>query len=62
MKVKIKVPNGDIVRRKIRVEQLGNSQMNIVRYMNNDYLIGSGTEYLRGYEEETRFYRLGMKL
>ena len=59
MKVKIKVGN-EIIKRKVKQEQMGNFVMNIVRYKNHNYLIGDGDEYIRdGYNQ---IFTLGRRL
>ena len=59
MKVKIKV-DGKIITRSVKQEQFGNFVMNIVRYKNNNYLIGDGDEYIReGYNQT---FTLGRRL
>lgn len=58
-KIKIKLDNGKIIERKPRFKQFGNFQMMIVRYNNEDYLVGDGDEYLRGHKD---VYTLKKKL
>lgn len=48
MKVKILLPNGKIIKRKPTAESLGNFCILSVVFKNNRYVIGDGTEYLRG--------------
>lgn len=58
MIIKIQVDN-KIILRKVKHYRFGNFVMNVIRYKNNDYLIGDGDEYLRGYED---VYTLGKQL
>lgn len=51
MKAKVKLPDGTFVYRKVTIVPMGNFQMMYVRYMNKNYLIGDGDEYLRGTPE-----------
>lgn len=59
MKVKIKLPDGTYIERKPRAVAFGNFQMLIIRYKNEDYLVGDGDEYLHGIPE---YFTLGRKL
>lgn len=59
MKMQIRIDENTIVTRKIKFVPFGNFVFNIVRYKNDDYLIGEGDEYLRGYK---KIYELGKKL
>ena len=59
MRVQIKVDENTTVTRKVKFVPFGNFVMNIVRYKNDEYLIGEGDEYLRGYKET---YELGKRL
>lgn len=51
MDTSIKLDNGKIINRKVKVCYMGNFQMMSVRYKNKEYLIGDGDEYLRGIPE-----------
>lgn len=51
MKVKVKLPNGEVIERKPKGHMFGNFQMLTIRYKNKEYLINEGDEYLRGYPE-----------
>lgn len=59
MKIKIKLIDGTIIRRKAKIVSFGNFQQMIVRYNNDDYIVGDGDEYIRGGPD---FYTLGKKL
>ena len=50
MRIKIQMPDGKIIERTIKSSPLGNFSMNVVRIANEEYLLGSGDEYMRGYE------------
>jgi hypothetical protein len=56
--VKIMMPDGKIIKRKIKGVAFGNFQMNIVRIKNREYLLGEGDEYMRGYEKVYDFRKL----
>ena len=58
-KVKIQLSDGTIIKRSVKLVRLGNFVMNIIRYNNEEYLIGDGDEYLRGYD---KVFTLGKKL
>jgi hypothetical protein len=58
MKVNIKVDD-KVISRKLKQVQFGNFVMNIVRYKNDEYLVGDGDEYIRGYAQ---VFELGKKL
>lgn len=58
-KIKIELPNGEIIERVPNVEQVGNFQMIWVRYNNEKYIVNNGDEYLRGYPE---IFTLGRKI
>lgn len=58
-KIKIKLPNGNIIERVPNAEQVGNFQMLWIRYNNEKYLVGDGDEYLRGFPE---VFELGRKI
>lgn len=47
-KVKVKLPNGQIIERVPHAKQLGNWVNMFIRYRGEDYWIGDGDEYLRG--------------
>lgn len=59
MIAKIRLDNEIVIYRKIKFISFGNFVMLIIRYLNNEYLIGNGDEYLRGYPKE---FKLGKKL
>jgi hypothetical protein len=59
LKRKIQLPNGQIIKRVPKVIPFGNFQMLVIRYKNEEYLIGDGDEYLNG---EPSLYILGRKL
>jgi len=50
-KIKIRTPEGDIIKRKPKAHRVGNFVMMTIRYKNKEYVIGSGDEYLRGMPE-----------
>ncbi len=52
------MPNGKIIKRKIKGHVLGNFQFNLVRINNKEYWLGSGDEYMRGYENVYDFKKL----
>lgn len=58
-KIKVKLPNGDIIERVPKVERFGNFAQITIRYNNDRYLVGDGTEYLRGAPE---VFELGKKV
>jgi|AntRauTorckE6833_2_1112554.scaffolds.fasta_scaffold27847_4 hypothetical protein len=58
-KVKVMIPDGSIIERVPKVEQFGNFAQMTVRYNNDRYLIGDGTEYLRGVPD---VFLLGRKI
>jgi hypothetical protein len=49
---------GQIIKRKIKPERMGNFVMNIVRIDNKEYLLGDGSEYLHGYDDAYDFSSL----
>lgn len=60
MGIKVKFEaDGKIRERVVKQEAFGNFVMNIVRYKNDQYLVGEGDEYLRGYDQ---ILTLGKKL
>jgi len=59
MKMQIRIDENITVIRKVKFVPFGNFIFNIVRYKNDEYLIGEGDEYLRGYK---KIYELGTKL
>jgi hypothetical protein len=48
-KVQVKLPDGRIIQRKLKIQPMGNFIMNIITYKGKEYLCGDGDEYLRGY-------------
>ena len=58
-KVKVKLPNGEIIKRKAYHKKLGNFVNMYIRYNNEYYWIGDGDEYIRGGKE---VYALGKKI
>ena len=58
-KVKIKLDNGDIIKRVPKVTSFGNFVILTAMYKNKEYIINEGDEYLNGYPE---FFRLGKEL
>lgn len=58
-KAKIKLPNGEMIERKINVEPMSNFQMLWINYKGSKYLVGEGDEYLRGFPE---YFTLGKKI
>lgn len=50
-KVKVRLPNGQIIERVPQAKQLGNWVNLYIRYKGDDYWIGDGDEYLRGTPE-----------
>lgn len=59
MRIMIDVGEDKLVCRSIKIVSFGNFQQMIVRYKNDEYLVGDGDEYLRGYN---KVYKLGKKL
>ena len=49
MLINIKLANNEVITRKVKHVSFGNFIMNIVRINNQEYLLGEGDEYLRGY-------------
>lgn len=58
-KIKVCLPNGEIIERTPNVTPFGNFQMIWIRYDNKKYLVGDGDEYLRGYPS---MFTLGKEL
>lgn len=50
-KIKIKLPDGKIIKRVPKAESLGNFVNIYIRWNGRDYWIGDGDEYLRGMPE-----------
>lgn len=59
MRVAIQLDDGSFINRCITPVRCGNFVMNVVRYNNEEYLIGDGDEYLHGYN---KVFKLGKKL
>lgn len=49
MRVKVQVPNGNIISRVGNMEWVGNFLLIWVRYKGKKYLVNYGDEYLQGY-------------
>jgi len=47
--MRIRLPNGKMIKRVPTGHSFGNFNMLTIRYRNQNYLIGEGDEYLRGY-------------
>lgn len=58
-KVDIKLPTGEMIKRVLNVEPMGNFQMLWVNYQGEKYLVGDGDEYLRGFP---KYFTLGKKI
>lgn len=48
-KIKVSLPDGEIIERVPNIEMCGNFQVLWIRYNNKKYVVGDGDEYLRGY-------------
>jgi len=57
----IKLPDGRFVRRSVKVTPFGNFQMMTVVYNGEEYIIGSGDEYIRD-EPLPEYFELGKKI
>jgi hypothetical protein len=49
-KINVRLPDGRIIQRNLKTQQMGNFIMNIITYKGKQYLCGEGDEYLRGYD------------
>lgn len=50
-KIKVKLPDGEIIERTPIFHRVGNFQMISVRYKYKEYIVNQGDEYLRGYPD-----------
>ena len=48
---KVRTPDGEIIERVLKAKKLGNWVNLYVRWNNEDWWVGNGDEYLRGYPE-----------
>jgi len=48
LKVNIQLPDKSFIKRVPKIIRCGNFMQLVVRYNNNEYLIGDGDEYVRG--------------
>jgi len=58
-KILVRLPDGTIIKRVPKIVSFGNFQQIVVKYNNEEYIVGDGDEYLRG---EKEVYDLGKKL